>query len=133
MLAFPTFKRHDLAQHLAQDPPGWESAYLAMRNDRVCGFDACILNSWNRRLCLLHLYVDSQMRGQGVGGVLLNTLLNAPESADAQHVWLETMVDNLPAIRAYESMGFRIVDLEQTLYGDCPSNDTALYTSRGLR
>lgn len=132
-LAFPTVKRHDLAQHLAEDPPGWDCAYLATHNDRVCGFAACTLSSWNRRLCLLHMYVDSQMRGQGIGRALLNTLFNAPESADAQHVWLETQVDNVPAIRAYESMGFRIVGLDQTLYGDRPGNDTALYMSRRLR
>ncbi len=42
----------------------------------------------------------------------------------AQHLWLETQTDNVPAIRAYERMGFRLVGLDQTQYGDRPGADT---------
>lgn len=133
MLASPTVKQHDLAQYLAEDPPGWDCAYVATHDNGIHGFAACALSSWNGRLCLLHMYVDRQMRGQGIGRALLNTILSTPGSADAQHIWLETQVDNVPSIRAYESMGFRVVGIDQTLYGDCPGNDTALYMSRRLR
>ncbi|SDT07281.1 Acetyltransferase (GNAT) family protein [Brevibacterium sandarakinum] len=129
-LADPIVKRHDLAHYLTEGPAGWDHALVAIRNDRICAFSACEFSAWNRRLTILHMYVSRPARGQGIGRALLDAMLSVSSPDDAQHVWLETQVNNVPAIRAYEQMGFRIVGLDQTLYADHPDADTALYMSR---
>lgn len=129
-LAAPIVKRHDLAHYLAEEQVGWDHALVATHGDRICAFAGCEFSSWNRRLTILHMYVAGPARGQGIGRALLDAMLSVSGADDVQHVWLETQVDNVPAIRAYERMGFRIVGLDQTLYADHPEDDTALYMSR---
>jgi ribosomal protein S18 acetylase RimI-like enzyme len=78
------------------------------------------------------MYVAAESRGHGIGRALLDGILNEARADDAQHAWLETQTNNVPAIRAYERMGFRITGLDQTLYADRPDAETALYMSRRL-
>lgn len=129
-LATPIVKRHDLAHYLTEEPVGWDEALVATSDGRICAFAACGFSAWNRRLTVLHMYVTGSARGTGIGRALLDAMLNVSSADDAQHVWLETQVNNVPAIRAYEGMGFRIVGLDQTLYADRPDSDIALYMSR---
>lgn len=128
-LAEPITKHHDLPHYLAE-PGAWDHALVATLDHRICGFVAYAFSAWNRRLVLLHMYVATDVRGRGIGRTLLDAVLNEPAAGNAQHVWLETQTNNVPAIRAYERMEFRIVGLDQTLYGDRPDSDTALYMSR---
>lgn len=131
-LAEPAVKHHDLSHYLAEGSAAWDHAVVATLEGQICGFAACAYSSWNRRLVLLHMYVAAHARGRGVGRSLLDAILNQPSADSAQHVWLETQTNNVPAIRAYEQMGFRIVGLDQTLYADRPGADTALYMSRRI-
>jgi ribosomal protein S18 acetylase RimI-like enzyme len=127
----PTIKHHDLAHYLAE-ASAWDHALVAALDRRICGFAAYRFSAWNRRLVLLHLYVAAESRGHGIGRALLDGILNEARADDAQHAWLETQTNNVPAIRAYERMGFRIAGLDQTLYADRPDAETALYMSRRL-
>ncbi|NYD42111.1 GNAT family N-acetyltransferase [Nocardioides panaciterrulae] len=131
-LPTPRTKSHDLAGYLDEAPPPWNDAFVAVRAGRVMGFTATALSGWNRRLVLLHMYVDAAARGQGVGTALLGAAIDSHRAAAARHVWLETQTDNVPAIRAYERMGFRLVGLDQTMYGDHPGADTAVFMSRPI-
>ena len=125
-------KRHDLAEYLDEEPRHWEHGVVAIRDEAVVGFAASTFSKWNRRLVLEHMYVDSAARGSGVGKALLRSVFASGRAKDAQHAWLETQVDNVPAIRAYERMGFRVVGLDQTLYGDGAHADTAVFMSQPL-
>lgn len=78
------------------------------------------------------MYVDAAARGQGVGRKLLDAIIRDSGDFQPQHLWLETQTNNVPAVRAYERMGFRIVGLDQALYADRAGADTALYMSRQL-
>lgn len=51
-------------------------------------------------------------------GPLLDEIVSGPVAQAAQHIWLETQTNNIPAIRGYERMGFRIVGLGLTLCAD---------------
>lgn len=128
----PVVKNHDLPHCLTETPPAWDQALVETVDHRVRGFAAYAYSSWNRRIVLLHMYVDAAVRGQGVGQALLGEILSGPVARSAQHIWLETQTNNVPAIRAYGRMGFRIVGLDQTLYADRPGAETALYLSRQL-
>lgn len=128
----PVTKHHDLPHYLTETPPAWDQALVATVDHQVRGFAAYAYSGWNRRIVLLHMYVDAAARGQGIGQALLGEILSGPTAQAAQHIWLETQTNNVPAIRAYERMGFRIVGLDQALYADRPDAETALYLSRQL-
>jgi ribosomal protein S18 acetylase RimI-like enzyme len=113
-------KHHDLPHYLKDAPPTWDQALVQILGHQVRGFAAYAYSSWNQRIVLLHMYVDAAARGQGVGQALLDEILSGPGARGAQHIWLETQTNNVPAIRAYERMGFRIVGLDQALYADRP-------------
>ncbi|MET0523066.1 MAG: GNAT family N-acetyltransferase [Jiangellaceae bacterium] len=131
-LGVPRRKHHDLAEYLDEDPRSWSDGLVAVLDDVVVGFAASALSPWNGRLILQHMYVDSRARGCGLGKALLHAVFASDQAQDAQHAWLETQLDNVPAIRAYERMGFRIVGLDQTLYGDLAQTDTAVFMSQPL-
>lgn len=125
-------KDHGLADYLVEDLRCWDEGFVAIDGGRVVGFAASRFSEWNSRLTLCHMYVDGSARRLGVGTALLHAIMNGEGATSAQHVWLETQTDNVPAIRAYERMGFRLVGLDQTLYGDRPGADTAVFMSRPI-
>lgn len=112
-------KDHGLA-YLIESAPSWDEGFVAINGGQVVGFAASRFSKWNSRLTLCHMYVDGSARRLGVRTALLHAIIDSERAASAQHVWLETQTDNVPAIRAYERMGFRLVGLDQTLYGDRP-------------
>lgn len=131
-LVRPAVRRHDLAHLDADLPPGRMRTLVAVDEEHVVGVAVSAVSAWNSRLDVLHLYVDAAARRRGVARALLDAIVLAADGESVQHIWLETQTVNVPAIRAYERLGFRIVGLDQTLYADRPDAETALYLSRRL-
>jgi ribosomal protein S18 acetylase RimI-like enzyme len=112
---------------------GWESAWLALEGGRAVGVVATRYEAWNRRVVIWHLYVSGEYRRRGVGGRLLETALAAAREAGARTAWLETSNLNVPAVRAYERLGFVLCGLDTTLYDGTPAEgEVALFFSRRL-
>jgi ribosomal protein S18 acetylase RimI-like enzyme len=89
---------------------------LAERQGRVDG-----LLSYSVRPDLFHagnsmlieeLVVDENFRGEGVGSLLINALMERLKELDCREVCLAVMPDNEPAIRFYRSHGL----VEQALF-----------------
>lgn len=55
----------------------------------------------------LGMYVRKEWRGQGIGMRLLAACLSAAKEAGLEKIELEVFADNIPAIRLYETAGFR--------------------------
>lgn len=55
-------------------------------------------------------------QGQGVGGLLLDALVQRARDVGAQVVLLEVRVDNEPALRLYESRGFVRLGIRRGYY-----------------
>jgi ribosomal protein S18 acetylase RimI-like enzyme len=125
-------KHHDLASYLEEDLWSWEGGFVALRHGHVIGFAASGLSAWNRRLSFCGTCTWTAQRAVRGSHRLCSAVLDGERVARAQHVWLETQADNVPAIRAYERMGFRVVGLNQTFYGDRPGADTAVFMSRRI-
>lgn len=106
---------------------------MAVRRSRIIGFAAFGLQQWNRRLILWHMYVDHPARRLGVGRALLEAVIGDPLAQDARHIWLETQDDNVPAITAYEHLGFELVGIDTSLYSDAPDGDIAVFMRRTLQ
>jgi len=67
---------------------------------------------------LLNLATHSAHRGRGIGRALLDELLKRARDLGAPKATLEVRPDNLPAVRLYESMGFRAIGLRPAFYPD---------------
>jgi ribosomal-protein-alanine N-acetyltransferase len=56
---------------------------------------------------LVNIAVHPDLRGQGLGGKLLNHLLREAERREAEKIFLEVRPSNRPAIGLYEKLGFK--------------------------
>jgi ribosomal protein S18 acetylase RimI-like enzyme len=113
----------------------WTIGLVAVdQADRVIGFVAAEFRAWNRRLVLWHLYVDRGTRGKGVARKLLQEIQTQAERSGALHIWLETSNLNVPGVKAYSQMGFRVSGMDATLYdGTSSEGEFALFLSRPVK
>lgn len=111
----------------------WERVWLALDGDEAVGVVATQHEAWNRHVVIWHLYVSGSYRRRGIGRRLVNTALSAAREAGSRTAWLETSNVNLPAVRAYERLGFRLCGLDTSLYDATPSEgEVALFLCRPL-
>ncbi|MER7953226.1 GNAT family N-acetyltransferase [Streptomyces sp. NPDC096030] len=97
------------------------------------GFIAVGVEEWNRRLVVHQLTVGPGHRGRGIGGELMRRALAHGREHGARTAWLEVTSVNVPAVRAYRRMGFRLCGLDTTLYtGTESEGETALFMARPL-
>jgi ribosomal protein S18 acetylase RimI-like enzyme len=74
---------------------------VAEDDGNMVGFGEVVLEQWNRRATIAHLYVPPSHRGQGVGAALLDALDQRARASGARCLWLETQNVNYPAIQFY--------------------------------
>ncbi|MFI9815425.1 GNAT family N-acetyltransferase [Saccharothrix variisporea] len=99
----------------------------------IRGFVSLEVESWNRRLVIRQITVAPSHRGRGIGSHLMDLALDHGRRRHARTAWLETSSVNVPAVRAYQKMGFRLCGLDTTLYTGTPAEgETALYLARPL-
>jgi diamine N-acetyltransferase len=66
---------------------------------------------------LRRLYVDTHLRGRGIGRELLSAALAHPRLAAAPRVFLTVWEQNVAALRLYESFGFQRVGTTRVVIG----------------
>ena len=127
----PVVKRFPLSDPF---PAGeWERAWLALDGAEAVGVAGIGYEPWNRRMVIWHLYVSPGHRRRGIGRRLVETALAAAREAGALSAWLETSNVNVPGVRAYERLGFRLCGLDTSLYDGTPAaGEVALFLSRAL-
>ena len=85
------------------------SVYVLRQGGQIVG-DAVILRRRGRSGALTarlySLAVDAACRGQGLGRAILTKCIRLLRAEGARSVGLEVAVENTPAIRLYESLGF---------------------------
>jgi L-amino acid N-acyltransferase YncA len=75
------------------------------------------------------VYVQSTMRGSGIGRRLLQRLIEDAKGAAIESLVLSVLADNLPARRLYEACGFRLYGTEARAIRKGASRiDQALYS-----
>ncbi|WP_374570187.1 GNAT family N-acetyltransferase [Phenylobacterium sp.] len=123
-------KRFDLEGLFLRDEP-WDSAWVAIEDDAICGFAATGFEPDNRRLTIEHFYVDAHSRRKGVGWELMQAVQAEAARRGALHIWLMTGNRNLPGIEAMKAMGFQITGLDLTVYdGTDQEGEFAVFLSR---
>lgn len=98
------------------------------------GFAAAAYEAWNRRAAIRHIHVAAEHRGRGVGRALMREIETFARSVGARCVWLDTQNTNVPAIRFYRRMGFRLCGLDDSFYdpGETAPGEVALFFAREL-
>ncbi len=92
---------------------------VAMQGDQLLGWAAGIVwlrgrEPWGR---IYALAVHPLARGQRLGQRLLHEMIESLRARGAGRIFLEVRTDNHPAIRLYESAGFRTCRLLHNYYG----------------
>lgn len=90
-------------------------ALLAECEGAICGY-AMAWSLWDEGE-LTNLAVAPNARGQGIGAMLLQAVLDECENRGATSVFLEVRADNDVAQRLYRKFGFVQVGLRRDYYG----------------
>ncbi len=94
--------------------------FVAAQGDAVAGF--VVLRLADEEAELYNIAVDAVCRGRGIGGLLLDSVLNEAAKRRVQSVYLEVRASNEAAKRLYISRGFEAVGLRRGYY-DKPKED----------
>jgi ribosomal protein S18 acetylase RimI-like enzyme len=125
-----TYPRADFADDLAL--ADW--ACVADDAAGIAGLAAIVLEAWNRRARLTHLYVASRARRKGLGRALVEAALTAARARGARCLWVETQSVNYAAVRFYERLGFRWCGFDSSLYDPevVDAREVALYFAHDI-
>ncbi len=102
-------------------------AWLGYADDKVCGL--AIIRMAVDEAELLSLAVLPDIRQQGLGRILLNSVLEAAQKNGASTIFLEVAHSNTPACRLYGTAGFERVGIRARYYAN---GDDALVFKRAL-
>jgi ribosomal protein S18 acetylase RimI-like enzyme len=79
---------------------------------------------------LQRVYVETELQGRGIGRALMDAALAHPRLADAERIYLAVWEENTPAMRLYESLGFRALATTQFTLGGEAMEDLVLVLDR---
>ena len=91
------------------------SIYLAiLADDKVVGAAGYTFNGFDGYIN--NVLIDVDYRGQGLGRILLQELLRVGRKNGVPEFTLEVRVSNTPAIKLYESLGFKSEGRRKNFY-----------------
>ena len=114
---------------LKQELENTNTTYIiAKENNHVVGF-AGIMTCLDEAT-LNNIVVKKSCRGRGIGGELLESLIDLCVDLRMKTLTLEVNSSNLPAIKLYEKFGFKNCGLRKNYYNN--SNDAIIMTKDDL-
>lgn len=94
-------------------------AYGAYEAGKLVGFTEGFLEKWNNRYRIANICVfEPEMRGKGIGGLLLERITEAAKASGARMIVLETQSFNAKAISFYKKNGFGIIGFDRYAYSN---------------
>ncbi len=81
---------------------------------------------------VLNLCVDERYRCRGIGGALLEHLLEFAQSVGASDVYLEVRPSNTAAVRLYQSQGFTQIGIRKGYYQAVGGREDAVVLRRKM-
>ncbi|MBR5896737.1 MAG: ribosomal protein S18-alanine N-acetyltransferase [Lachnospiraceae bacterium] len=111
------WKREDFQDLIVSD----NSIYLViLADDKVVGAAGYTFNGFEGYIN--NVVIDIDYRGQGLGMVLMKELLTVGRKNGVPEFTLEVRVSNTPAIKLYESLGFKSEGIRKNFY-ERPAED----------
>lgn len=90
-----------------------ENYFIVRFKNKNIGYFA--INPYEDKLFLSKLYLDSSVRGYGIGKYILNILINLSKELDIPHIELFVSKTN-PTVNIYKKFGFRVI---KDVFTDC--------------
>ncbi|MCI8273689.1 MAG: ribosomal protein S18-alanine N-acetyltransferase [Clostridia bacterium] len=97
---------------------------VAKENDQVIGFAGIMICL--DEATLNNIVVKKSYRGKGIGGELLDSLIDLCGELDIKSITLEVNVSNIPAINLYTKFGFKNMGIRKKYYNN--SQDAIIMT-----
>jgi len=90
----------------------WELSRYADLDKNIAGF---IIASHKHDSFYIHRFmVDSNQRGKGIGKILYSNFENScVQRGDEDNISLRVLINNLPTVKLYHTLGFEIVSEEE--------------------
>jgi ribosomal protein S18 acetylase RimI-like enzyme len=73
-------------------------------------------HAWNSTLWVAEFHIDEAYRGKGIGRRMMSMLIESAREAGLRAVVCEAQHTNIPAIRFYRALGFRLEGIDVSLY-----------------
>ena len=101
-------------------------------NGKLIGFVEGFLEEWNNRYRITNICVfDSDARGKGIGGKLLDIIIEEAKKSGARMAVLETQSYNSKAISFYKKYGFQIIGFDRYAYSNHGPEDCNMRIEMG--
>lgn len=102
----------DMEQWLKDRPDRYKVIVITDEDSLVRGYAS--INVFNSRCCYsgvgdISIYVERNIRGKGLGKILLTSLLETAKNEDFHKLVLSTFDFNVPGKKLYNTLGFREV------------------------
>lgn len=129
---FPPLSDDDLARYQAVTAHNF--AFGLFTDSALVGVALAEPNDWNGSLWVWEFHIADGYRGQGWGKLLMTKLIAQAQAMALRTVVCETQNNNVPAIRFYRRMGFRVEGVDVSYYSneDLARQDVAVFMKRRL-
>lgn len=109
---------------------GYRCEVLENNDGRLLGY--CILSLALDEAHILNLCVSSDRRGQGLGQLLLDHLLDKARTAGCRRIFLEVRPSNAAALALYAGRDFARLGLRRGYYRSANGREDAVVLARTL-
>ena len=114
---------------LKQELENEKTTYVvAKENNEIVGFAGMMV--FMDEATLNNIVVKKSCRGRGIGGELLEALIEVCADLNMKSFTLEVNVSNIPAIKLYEKFGFQNLKIKKKYYNN--SQDAIIMTKYDL-
>jgi ribosomal protein S18 acetylase RimI-like enzyme len=95
---------------------GKDLYYVILDDDKVAAYG--LLRGWDEGYDIpsLGIYVSSDYRGIGLGKMFMSFLHTVAKNKKSKKVKLKVYKDNIPAIKLYETLGYKLTDYDNNQY-----------------
>lgn len=131
---FPPLQPSDLAQYETIAAQGF--SFGLFDHDMLLGVALAEHQVWNNSLWVWEFHIAAGYHGQGWGRLLMTRLIAQAQTTGIRVVVCETQNSNVPAIRFYRRLGFRVEGIDISYYDDektGPNSEVAVFMKRRIR
>lgn len=97
--------------------------YVAKNDEKVLGF--VLIEETPYDFDILEIVVDQELRGRGIGTMLMKKVLDYAKLTHKEKATLEVASDNISAISFYEKFGFSQISVRKNYYKN--GNDALIF------
>ncbi|MCL4263254.1 MAG: GNAT family N-acetyltransferase [Anaerolineae bacterium] len=130
---FPPLDQDDLERYTAVPAQGF--SFGLFNQETLVGVALAEQMHWNNSLWVWEFHIAGGYRGEGWGRLLMTRLIAQAQAAGLRTIVCETQNTNVPAIRFYRRMGFRVEGIDISYYSNDdlnPDREVAVFMKRRL-